>query len=136
VNEPGTFIWNELVTPDQQAAGPFYSQLFGWERHEVDAGPWGIYTTFRQDGQDVAGMMNPTASDYAGSPPPRWVAYIAVADADAIAGRVPELGGRVLEHPRDIPGVGRIGMFTDPTGALVCIMQPHAGAEGGSESAS
>lgn len=40
--------------------------------------------------------------------------YITVADADATDAKVSELGGRVLEEPRDIPGVGRIGMFTDP----------------------
>lgn len=30
-------------------------------------------------------MMNPQAQDYAGLAPPRWIAYIAVDDADAIA---------------------------------------------------
>jgi predicted enzyme related to lactoylglutathione lyase len=127
VTEPNTFIWNELVTPDQASAGPFYSALFGWERHEVDAGPLGTYTLFRHGGDDVGGMMNPTARDYAGSPPPRWISYIAVADADATAARVHGLGGEVLEAPHDIPGVGRIAMFTDPTGALVYVMQPEDG---------
>lgn len=56
MNEPGTFIWNELVTPDQHIAGPFYSGLFGWDRREVDAGPLGTYTLFRRHGQDVAGI--------------------------------------------------------------------------------
>ncbi|AOT04924.1 VOC family protein [Arthrobacter sp. U41] len=129
MNEPGTFIWNELVTPDQQIAGTFYSELFGWDRHEVDAGPLGTYTLFRRNGQDVAGMMNPTPRDYAGSPPPRWIGYIAVADVDAIAGHVRGLGGTVLEEPHDIPEVGRICMFTDPTGALVYVMQPQASSE-------
>lgn len=122
--EPSTFIWNELVTPDQQIAGQFYGELFGWERHEVDVGPLGTYTLFRHDGRDVAGMMNPTARDYAGSPPPRWIGYIAVADVDAITAQVPGLGGTVLEAPHDVPGVGRISVFTDPPGALVYVMQP------------
>ncbi|WP_238586202.1 VOC family protein [Rhodococcus rhodochrous] len=70
-------------------------------------------------------MMNPTARDYAGSPPPRWIGYIAVADADATAAKVAELGGKVLEELHNVPGVGRITMFTDPTGALVHVMQPE-----------
>jgi predicted enzyme related to lactoylglutathione lyase len=37
----GTFIWNELITPDQETSGNFYSKLFGWDRKEVDAGPFG-----------------------------------------------------------------------------------------------
>ncbi len=111
MTDSGTFVWNELVTEDQAAAGPFYSELFGWERQEIDAGPLGTYTLFRLNGLDVAGMMNPTAPDYGGSPPPRWVGYIAVSDADAIAAQVPALGGTVLAPPHDVPGVGRMSGF-------------------------
>lgn len=125
MTRPRTFIWNELLTDDQPTAGEFYSQLFGWERYEVDAGDLGTYTVFQIDGDDVAGMMNPTARDYAGSPPPRWIAYIAVNDADEVAGQVTALGGTVLEPPNDVPGVGRICMFKDPVGALVYVMQPE-----------
>lgn len=125
MTEPGTFIWNELVTEDQATAGPFYSELFGWQGRELDAGPLGTYTLFQLDGRDVAGMMNPTARDYGGAQPTRWASYIAVDDADAIAARVPDLGGTVLAPPHDIPGVGRICMFKDPTGALVHVMQPE-----------
>ena len=122
--QANTFIWNELLATDQSVAGAFYNELFGWQRREVDAGQFGIYTLFQIDGQDVAGMMSPTAHDYAGSPPPRWIAYIAVDDADEIAPRISDLGGTVLEGPDDVPGVGRICMFTDPSGALVYVMQP------------
>lgn len=59
--EPGTFMWNQLVTDDQATAGAFYSELFGWKRNEIDAGPLGTYTVFQHGGEDVAGMMNPTA---------------------------------------------------------------------------
>jgi predicted enzyme related to lactoylglutathione lyase len=123
--ETGTFVWNELDTNDQATAGPFYSQLFGWERAEIDAGPLGTYTVFRRNGKDVAGMMNPTARDYGASPPPRWVAYIAVDDADAIAARATELGGAVLVPPHDVPGVGRISMLKDPVGAHAYVLQPE-----------
>jgi predicted enzyme related to lactoylglutathione lyase len=91
MTQPGTIVWNELLTTDQAASGEFYSRLYGWQRQKVDAGPLGTYTLFQLDGQDVAGMMNPTVHDYAGSPPPRWIAYIAVDDADRIATQVIEL---------------------------------------------
>lgn len=58
--EKSPFIWHELVTPDRQDSGTFFSQLFGWTRKEVDAGPFGIHTLFQKNGQDVAGMMTPT----------------------------------------------------------------------------
>ncbi len=78
--EQSPFIWHELVTPDQKRSGTFFSQLFGWTRKEVDAGPFGIYTLFQINGQDVAGMMNPTPdTPGAGS---YWHSYIAVEDIE------------------------------------------------------
>lgn len=125
MTESGAFLWNELLTDDQPTAGDFYSKLFGWKRQEVDAGSLGTYTLFQRGGRDVAGMMNPTARDYAGSPPPRWIAYIAVDDAAETAARVTELGGMVLEPPSHVPGVGVICMFKDPVGALIYVMEPE-----------
>jgi len=125
--EDATFIWNELVTTDQQACGAFYSALLGWTRKEVDAGPAGTYTVFQNDGRDVAGMMNP-ATEFSRARPPFWSAYIAVRDIDACAARVAELGGKVIAGPEDIPDVGRVCMLTDPTGAPVCLMTPAGNA--------
>ena len=119
----GTFIWNELVTSDQKASGKFYSELLGWSRREVNAGAFGTYTIFQHAGKDVAGMMNPTI-DYTRFRPPCWYAYIAVADVDACASRVTQLGGKIIEPPGDVPGVGRVCMIADPTGATLRLMTP------------
>lgn len=122
--ESNTFIWNELLTDDEAGASRFYSTLFGWEPNEVDAGSLGTYTLFRRNGRDVAGMMKPLAPDYGGAPPPKWIAYIAVDDCDAIAQRAVELGGGLIEPPQTVPGVGRICLFRDVVGAQVYVMQP------------
>ncbi len=107
------FIWQELVTPDQDTSGTFFSQLLGWSLKKVDAGEFGIYTLFQKEGQDVAGMMNPTP----GSPGQGsyWHSYIAVDDVDGCAKQATELGGAVLVAPHEVP---------DPTGAAVHLMQP------------
>ena len=120
--EHGTFIWNELITLNQQTAGDFYGQLFGWDRKEVNAGPLGTYTIFQRGGKDVAGMMNPTI-DYTRNIGARWYAYIAVDDIDTCVARARELGGTLIAGPDDVPGVGRVCLLTDPTGALVRLMQ-------------
>jgi predicted enzyme related to lactoylglutathione lyase len=125
MNEHGKIIWNELVTADQKKAGDFYSSLLGWARKEVDAGLLGTYTIFQKDGKDVAGMMDPTKTDYEQeSKPPRWNAYVAVEDIETVVGRVTELGGKILEPVNDIPGTGKICMIADPTGAMILLMQP------------
>ena len=116
----GTFIWNELDTPDQKKCGEFYCKLIGWTKKEIDTGPMGTYTIFQHDGKDVAGMMNPTGPIDV----PRWSAYIAVDNVDECASKVEDLGGRILVKPHDIPDVGRVCMLSDPAGAVICLMQP------------
>jgi len=116
------FIWHELVTPDQKKSGIFFSKLFGWNLREVDAGEFGIYTLFQKDGQDVAGMMNPTP-DTPGKES-YWHSYIAVDDVDNCAKQAPSLGGKVLVPPNEVPDVGRICILADPMGAIVHLMQP------------
>lgn len=112
-------------TPNLPATSVTVSPSTWTARREVDAGPLGTYTLFQRDGCDVAGMMNPTARDYAGSPPPRWIACIAVDDAARTAARVADLGGTVLEPPSHVSGVGTICMFKDPVGALIYVMEPE-----------
>ena len=78
------FIWNELVTTDQEARGEFYSSLFGWTRNEMDMGPLGTYTIFQANGEDVAGMMDP-ATEFSRSRPAFGSPYIAVGNVRACA---------------------------------------------------
>ena len=118
----GPFIWHELVTADQKTSGAFFSQLFGWNRSEVDAGQFGMYTLFQKDGQDVAGMMNPTA-DTPGEGS-YWHSYIGVDDVEECVKQAPALGGRVVVAPHDVPDVGRVCVVADPTGAIAHLMQP------------
>jgi len=116
------FIWHELVTSDEKNSGAFFSELFGWTRKEVDAGPFGIYTLFQKDGHDVAGMMKPTA-DTPGKGS-YWHSYIAVDDVDECANRALLLGGSVVVPPHDIPDVGRVCVIADPAGAITHLIQP------------
>lgn len=120
--EQSPFIWHELVTPDQKSSGTFFSQLFGWKRREVDAGSFGTYTLFQKNGQDVAGMMNPTP-DTTGKGS-YWHSYIAVEDVEECARQAPLLGGSVVVPPHEVPDVGRVCVVADPTGAIAHLMQP------------
>ena len=116
------FIWHELVTVDQKTSGTFFTQLFGWTSKEVDAGPFGTYTLFQKDGQDVAGMMNPTPDTP--SKGSYWHSYIAVEDVEKCTEQAPLLGGSVVVPPHDVPDVGRVCVVADSTGAITHLMQP------------
>ena len=45
-HEPGTLIWNELLTRDPEAAAAFYCAVFGWT-HESRETPVGRYHQFK-----------------------------------------------------------------------------------------
>ena len=116
VNEPGTIAWNELITTDPSAAA-FYEQVLGLTTSVMDMGT-GEYTLFEAAGQMVGGTIPPQMPGV----PNHWHVYFAVADADASAAKVTELGGSILVEPFDTP-VGRIAVVRDPQGATFSIIQ-------------
>ncbi|HET9499454.1 MAG TPA: VOC family protein [Marmoricola sp.] len=119
-NEPGTPIWNELVSPDVPKALEFYAQVVGTGSQTMDMGEGATYTSITDvDGRTVGGAVAPMMPDV----PPHWNVYFNVTDADATAARIGELGGSTLAPNFDVPGVGRMGFFADPQGAMFAIMQ-------------
>jgi uncharacterized protein len=116
VNEPGTIAWNELITTDPSAAA-FYEQVLGLTTSVRNMGT-GEYTLFEAAGQMVGGTSSPQMPGV----PNHWHVYFAVADADASAAKVTELGGSILVEPFDTP-VGRIAVVRDPQGATFSIIQ-------------
>jgi predicted enzyme related to lactoylglutathione lyase len=53
----------------------------------------------------------------------RWTTYLAAEDIDAVAARVRDGGGQVLDGPRDVPDAGRWAMAKDPAGAMFGLWQ-------------
>jgi len=114
VNEPGTFGWNELATPDLAASRAFYTAAFGWERLEMSSDDADLYGI---DGNMVCGAHPAGEGEF-----PAWSVWFAVADADAAAAKVVELGGSVLVPCSDM-SFGRGGVMADPHGAAFGIAQ-------------
>lgn len=119
---PGTFVWHELMTPDAEAAGEFYSQIFGWKVTSME-GPFGKYYVLKRPDRpdkDAGGILpKPGGVDQSSM----WLPYIGVEDVDAAAARVEPLGGKVWVQPKDIPTVGRFAVASDPTGALFALFK-------------
>jgi uncharacterized protein len=120
VYDHGVPSWCDLQTPDLEGAKAFYAALFGWD---VPDGPAeaGGYTMGYVRGRPVAGLgpqMNPG--------PPAWATYVDVDDADDTAAKVTANGGKVLMGPMDVMEVGRLLVFSDPTGAVCGAWQPKA----------
>lgn len=121
---PGAVGWNELATPDPDAAIAFYTQLFGWTTHTAPVpGTEGmVYTTFMQGDQGIGGMMAMEGEAWAGIPP-HWMPYLTVADCKDRTAAVETLGGSVRVPAQTVPGVGTFAVVADPTGATFSIMQ-------------
>jgi predicted enzyme related to lactoylglutathione lyase len=122
VNEPGTLCWNELLTRDVTGAKSFYNSVFGWEARD-EAMQQGTYTVFYLGDKGIAGLMEMSGDMFPADMPPHWVVYFAVADCDASAAKITELGGTVVVPPMDIPTVGRFAVATDPAGAAFAIIK-------------
>lgn len=122
--EHGTPCWVDLGAPDVQAAGAFYSALFGWE---VEYGPAEMahYSMARVGGRDVAALADQQVPGVV-----VWTTYLAVDDVDAATERARAAGGTVLVEPMDVMTFGRMAMVTDPGGAAVSLWQAgtHIGA--------
>ena len=119
VNEPGTWVWSELVTTDVERSEEFYGAVFGWGAATQGDGPT-AYTEWQVGGRSVGGMMRKPEMMPA-EVPPHWAVYFGVADCDDALARIAELGGSVLMGPMDIEP-GRFGVVTDPTGAVFNVI--------------
>jgi predicted enzyme related to lactoylglutathione lyase len=149
VNEPGTWNWSTLITPDPEGSVEFYGTVFGWETGTMDLGSvdftmWRLpgYADFLEVNDpglrrrhadagapegfsDAVAWMSRMASD--DDTPPHWGVTFAVEDTDAIAARAAELGGRVLTPPFDAGPAVRMAMIRDPQGAEFSVSRYQPG---------
>jgi uncharacterized protein len=143
VNEPGTWNFSELNTRDPDAAKAFYGSVFGWEASSFTF-EGADYTMFRRPGygeflarrdpelysrqegapegfEDAVAWLRPMTAEQSGDDvPPHWSVTFAVDDADAMAARAAELGGKIDVPPFDV-GPTRISVVSDPQGASFSV---------------
>lgn len=122
IPKPGEICWRELATKDLAKAVDFYSQLFGWKLEQSKVTPID-YKEIIIDGTAAGGMIQIDEKWGDNPPPSHWNNYIAVQNADATVEKIKAEGGHVEVGPFDAPGVGRIALAADPTGAPFAIIQ-------------
>ena len=127
---PGTFSYVDLSTTDPDAAKAFYGELFGWGFDDQEVGEAMVYTTCRIDGATVCAISAQMEQERQMGVPPHWNNYVTVQDADAIAEQAKQAGANMMMEPFDVMNSGRMAIFADPTGAVLCVWQPreHIGA--------
>lgn len=122
VPKPGEICWRELATKDLKKAMDFYSQLFDWNLQQTKVTPMDYKEIIIYD-VAFGGMMEINESWGENPPPSHWNCYIAVEDADETVEKIKAEGGSVNHGPFDAPGIGRMAMVADPSGAPFAIIQ-------------
>lgn len=118
VNTVGAMLWNELLTREPEKAVAFYGAVLGWTfQKEEQVNVWQI-----TNGNRPTGMILKIEADW-GDIPPMWLIYFTVANVDTALEQVVELGGKIHMGKTTVPNVGEFGFISDPTGALVYVME-------------
>lgn len=129
ITDPGTERFRTLNNPCwvQYAAASkpvdamaHYVQVFGWHIADADwdsdpEGPGQLLSVSGVGQFGAAALAGPGSA-------PFWSVAIHVADTDATVSRALELGGTVVQKPRDTQESARMGVLCDPAGASFVIM--------------
>jgi uncharacterized protein len=112
---PGKFVWFELVSKDPKKAQAFYGDVLGWK---VQAFPMGdqTYEMIYAGDTMIGGYAAPKSDRH----PSHWISYVSVEDVDAAVKAAAANGGKVVDAPYEIPGVGRTARIADLQGAEIC----------------
>ena len=119
----GDWLWDEIWTIDPDNTEKFYRSVLGYD--EMALGD--KYRVFVHKGEWRAGIrVVPDEKEHM-----LWVPVVRVADPEATAQRVSELGGVVWVAPDEAPSKGDTALIGDTTGALLLIQRWPPQASGG-----
>lgn len=116
------FVWADLATPDDIRAVEFYRQLFGWSgvRHVIAGG---TFRTLEHDGHTFASLYRLAREEVERGVTAHWIPYVSTSDVSATAAEATRLAGRIVVQPQHFPGLARVCLIADPTGAMLGLWQ-------------
>ena len=119
---PGAVVWTELVSGDLDGVLPYYTQVFGHQWQESEAGEsWPRYLSFQVDG-NLAGGATEADAQWPADAQPGWLPYFGVVDVEDAVAAAAGLGGVVLAGPAASP-YGRWARLRDPQGAIFQLLE-------------
>ena len=120
----------EMPAEDKKRMVEFYAKTFGWKAEEMakEMGDYVVVTTAergengfpKESGRINGGFFKKDAGGGATSP----LLVIAVDDIVAHMKKVEVGGGKVVNGPTDIPGIGKYASFVDTEGNRMAMLQP------------
>jgi predicted enzyme related to lactoylglutathione lyase len=113
----------ELSSINHKEAAKFYADVFGWEMSDFAEMH---YTTFLSGENAPGGGFNDVQE---GNPAGTTVVYIHTDSIEDSVVKIEASGGKMLTPPIDIPGVGTMQHFSDPTGNRMSLLKPTESSE-------
>lgn len=117
----GGFCWNELSTPNIQAAKDFYSRVLGWQFVDHDMGDM-TYTMIKNGDKEFGGMWQ-IPKDKQKEIPPHWLSYILVKNVEETLKKATDSGAKTIMPVTGITDFGRFAIIQDPTGAHIAFWE-------------
>ena len=105
----------EFSAGSPEDAGEFYREAFGWEIEHI---PEMNYVTFEADPGPGGGFSKVDDETIKAGD---VIVYIQTSDIEASLAKIESLGGKTLLPKTEIPTVGWMAFFTDPTGNRVAL---------------
>jgi predicted enzyme related to lactoylglutathione lyase len=120
VNAPGALAWNELATPDVDAAKNFYGGLLGWTYDDMEMDGGMAYSIIKNGDRQNGGIRSQAPPEQ--GMPAFWVPYFGVVSSDESSAKADELGGQVIMPTQRIPP-GAFAVIGDPQGAAFLLFE-------------
>jgi hypothetical protein len=112
----------EILADDPEKAVDFYRSIFGWEIGDWEEGdePYWLVTTGSEEKPGINGAIMHRHF------PQAVINTLEVESLDAMIEKVEASGGKKVNGPNAIPGVGTHAYCADPEGNLFGILQPSS----------
>ena len=108
----------EVIGRDGPALMAYYSELFGWEVHADNPMAYGTVAP-PESGAGIGGGIGQGPDGYEG----HVTFYVSVDDVEASLAKAESLGGKRMMGPESMMEGLVIGLFTDPEGHVVGVVQ-------------
>jgi predicted enzyme related to lactoylglutathione lyase len=113
----------EIMGKDAEKLREYYSTLFGWEfstDNEMNYGVVSREENLTPEGMGIGGGIGAAPEGYDG----HVTFYVTVPDVEAALVQAESLGGSRMMGPEEIMGRMILGMFKDPEGHVIGLINP------------
>jgi len=110
--------WWELASTNAPATVKFMRSVFGWDLATDAQQSYYEQLAGAADNGFYGGGIYQSEEESSS-----WlVLYITVDDVDAMAENIEQHGGRIIQPPFDVEGLGRLCLFEEPSGQRLAII--------------